>query len=65
MCSHYSLVNDIIFVLGHRFVPQPLSKEQDPCNEVENADFALLNRWIQDLSPNSIMYKLLTAIKNA
>jgi len=50
---------------GHRFVPQPLSKAQDPCNEVENADFALLDRWLQDLSPNNSLYKLLTLIKNA
>lgn len=51
-------------LLGHRFVPQPLSKTQDPCNEVENADFVLLDRWLQDLSPNNLLHKLLTLIKN-
>ncbi|XP_022163033.1 uncharacterized protein LOC111028616 [Myzus persicae] len=51
-------------LLGHRFVPQPLSKAQDPCNEVENADFALLDRWLRDLSPDNSLYKLLTLIKN-
>ncbi|XP_025416171.1 uncharacterized protein LOC112687588 [Sipha flava] len=51
-------------LMGHRFVPQPLSKVQDPCNEVENADFTLLDRWLQDLSPNNLLYKLLTLIKN-
>lgn len=51
--------------IGSRFVPQPLNKDQDPCNEVENADFALLDRWLQDLSPNNILYKLLVLIKNS
>ncbi|VVC34637.1 Hypothetical protein CINCED_3A002571 [Cinara cedri] len=51
-------------LIGHNFVPKQLNKNQDPCNEVESADFALLDRWLQDLPPTNILYKLLVLIKN-
>lgn len=54
-----------MYFTGHRFAPQPLNKNQDPCNEIENADFKLLDRWLQDLLPNNILYKFLTLIKSA
>ncbi|XP_050439669.1 uncharacterized protein LOC126845148 [Adelges cooleyi] len=51
-------------LLGHRFVSKPLSKVQDPCNEVEKADFMLLDKWLQDIPPENPIYKLLSLIKN-
>ncbi|XP_050543891.1 uncharacterized protein LOC126906963 [Daktulosphaira vitifoliae] len=48
---------------GKYFVFQPLSKEQDPCNEVESADFLLLDKWLQDIPSENPIYKLLTLIK--
>lgn len=51
-----------MFVVGPRFCSQLPSREVDPCNGVEKADFDTLPRRLASLNPDPRLVTILKAI---
>lgn len=50
-------------IFAKEFCPQLPTKEMDPCNQVEIADFESLTRRLMDITPDKRLVEILYAIK--